>query len=166
MKVALHAGAELDVLTQGELAKELDTFSKAMRRIVGARPRVRSLEQRGIVPAAGPLDIDLGAPPTGQAWDLRRLSVVSQDPTAAIVGTAIVYRAEPGVPTNVVDGAGTGMPSPLPNFGTYSAFQITLRQDEHLFVRLTGGTPDQVIWVPAQVIMLPMGDVFETRSEA
>lgn len=165
-EVELRAGAKVSFLSRDELATELRTFEKELRRIVGARPRVRSIEQMGVVPATGPLDIDLGAPPTGQAWDLRRLSIVSQDPTAAIVGTAILYKAEPGIPTNVLDGAGTGMPSPLPNFGTYDAFQITLRQDEHLFVRLTGGTAAQVIWIPAQVIMLPMGDVFETHAEA
>lgn len=161
MKARLEVGAEVDFLTSAELERELAGFKKDLRKMMGARPRVRTMEASGQVDATSLVAlIDFPPAPTGMAYDVRRINVTGQDPTVAPAGQATVWRGDPSNPFSFVDG-----PSSMPNVGTWSSFQLTFRQDERFLIRVTGGGAGVILYASAQVIVLPMGDVFEAKAE-
>lgn len=162
MKVELKAGAAIEVVSPDELRDELRVLAKVLRRSLG-RPRTRLLEAASEpVPASGVIDIDVGAPPVGMAWDVRRISVTGQDPAGAPAGVAWVYRAEAGNPLNYIDHTTTALPEVSP----WDPWQFTLRQEETLYIRITGGTVGARYFVNAQALELPNAEVFERQQEA
>lgn len=161
MKAVLKAGAEVEFLTQAEMASELSKAVKAIKSAIGSRPRVRTLERTEVAVAGVPTTISLAEPATGMAWDVRRINITGQDPAVAVAGaSAVVYRGEAGLPFSFV-----GALAALPGVLTFSSWQFTLRQEEELLVRIIGAGAGVGLFAVAQVLELPHGEVFSRRAE-
>lgn len=75
MKHKITAGAELDLLTAGEVRAELRSWSAELTR--GARFRRRSWQGTG---AGAPLTIAGDGPAEGFVWAVTRLTMIGHDP--------------------------------------------------------------------------------------
>jgi hypothetical protein len=106
-------------------------------------------------PAAAFMYIDMGAPPAGFIWDVRRYTVVGPDPTAAVVGTLFTFIGPPPADGAVQPGSYSDMVDPpnatIPNSAKWSRGDLTLLQGEHFIVALKGLPNAQTIIVSMQV---------------
>lgn len=74
MKMKLHAGAELDMLTKDELADTLRAFGKSWREEASRGVRYRRRAWDGIVAADGSLTIRADGPAEGMMWSITRVT--------------------------------------------------------------------------------------------
>jgi hypothetical protein len=154
-KYRLAAGVDVDLLTSGELRKELDAHARKLRRMLNDRPIPRTPQASATLDSNGLGTVNLGNPSAGRQWDVRRVNVCGQVPSAAFAGTAVIYRGSVG-PLSFVDSTAT-----LPNVSTWSAEEFTLRPDESIIVQVTGGLAGAVMFVSAQVMDGPKSQLYE-----
>lgn len=116
-------------------------------------------QQQPVVPASGPLVLDLGGPAVGRKWEVRALAVSDAGNTAtAVAGVANFYigKATPPVipAANWVPLAPTAWRwtfAALPNLVTFSSDARTVLPSDRLYCVITGGTPAQAILAQAEV---------------
>jgi hypothetical protein len=166
MKAKLTAGASIELLTRDEVRAEL-ARDRRRRAEHEARNRaiVRTVENMVVLDAAGAGTIDLGTPNPGRSWDVRRVSACYQDPAAALAaGIAAIMRGnDPLSPYGFVERLPNG--TQLPASDTFSAQQLTLQQDEHLYIRVSGGAAGSAVFGSAQVADSPRGVIFELDDD-
>lgn len=160
MKVRLGANVEVDLLNASEVRSELEAFRKAIREDARkAKGNIRTIEAKATTDTNGAVVINLGAPAAGKAWDVRRLNVTGQDPNTALAGKALVYRGSDTVnPMNFVDTGG------LPNVGTWSAHQFTVRQDENVLLRIVGGPASTDLFASGQVLEADYDQLYGAKA--
>lgn len=156
-------GFTLDLLTPGELHKELVEFHKAMTAVVD---RERSTDQdvsnQATANAAGVADLVFqvsagapgaaGGPSASQVWDVRRIAIgASPDAATIIACVGRLYKREVS-PLTLLDFA-----VQVPTVATYSRHQLTLKPGEALIFRATGLASGQVIAGMAQVEQTTFG---------
>ncbi len=142
MKVKLAIGTELDILTEAELRKALNDHARALANTLRVKPMGRTLRQAGAPNAAGVAVIDLGGPPNGFEWEVRRYFVTGQDPATTIAGSAaVVYVASaPDLlsPLEAIDTTATGSVTTLPNKGAWTDDQVIVDFGRRLLIRGSG----------------------------
>lgn len=165
MKTRLVVGAEIDLLTSGELRKELADHRHELARMLNDHPITRTVSATITLDASGNGTIDLGQPGPGRTWNVKRVSAVYQDVAAALAaGIAILMRGnDPTNPLNFVERIPNG--TQLPASDRFSADQVVLQQDEHLFIRIAGGTVSVPVFGSAQVVDARKGAVYEYEDE-
>ena len=165
MKVKLGAGVEVDFLTNDELVKALAHHRRELAKMLNDKPVVRTVSGSIQLDAAGAGVIDLGMPGPGRTWSVRRVSASYQDPAAALAaGIAAVFRGnDPTNPLNFVERLPNG--TQLPASDTFSTDQFNLAQDEHLFVRIAGGTVSVFAFGSAQVVDARKGIVYDIDDD-
>jgi len=161
VRVALKAGATIDVMTSREMRHELARHRQRMGQLAEAnRPIPKTVEGSITLDAAGFGVIDLGTPAAGRTWNVRRVSAVYQDPFAVLTaGVAAIFRGNEVGPFTFVERIPNG--TQLPASDTFSADQLVLMQREHLFVVVSGGTPAVGAFASAQAIDGPRSTVYE-----
>ncbi len=167
MRAKIAVGAEVDFLTEGELVKALADHRSELAKLLRRKPNPRDVSNAVTLDATGFGIIDLGAPSQGRTWDVRAVSVVYQDVGAALAaGIAAVMRGnDANSPLNFVRRIGNG--TQIPADTAFSTEQLVLGQEEHLFVRISGGTPSVPTFAQAQVLDGIKGTVYEfTDAEA
>lgn len=163
MKTKLQVGAEIDFVTAGEIKDLLvEQDERRKRAAYLKRPFVRDVEGFGVVGADQTVTIRMTppAPATGRQWDVRRISICGNDPTAALTGTATIFRRGIENPLNFVDRIAS-----LPGKFTSGADVLTLSTDEVLIVRITGGTAGDNVFVSAQVMDGPWDQLYEVGEQ-
>lgn len=165
MKVRLGANVEVDILTQDELRKALADHRRELARLLTSKPIPKTVADSVLLDAAGAGVIDLGAPSPGRTWNVRRVACSYQDPTAVLTaGVAAVFRGnDPTNPLNFVERLGNG--TQLPATTRYSTDQFVLAQDEHLFIRVSGGTPAVFAFGSAQAVDGLKGVVYDLDED-
>jgi len=86
--------------------------------------------------------LDLGGPKTGWLWDVMRLAINGNDPTATVAGNVVAFIAgNPPSDAAAIDPlgpvieVGTGT---IPNVAFYSRQQVTLHPNQHLVLGMKG----------------------------
>lgn len=162
MRTELRAGAKLEIITASEMRRELQRHRRREGELTEAnRPIPKTVEDSITLDAAGVGVVDLGMPALGRTWNVRRVSAIYQDPTAALAaGIAAIFRGNDSTsPFSFIERLGNG--TQLPATTKYSADQLVLMQREHLFIRVTGGTVSVPVFCSAQVIDGPRSTVYE-----
>lgn len=165
MKVRLGANVEVDILTQDELRKALADHRRELARILTSKPIPRTVADSIQLDATGAGVIDLGVPSPGRTWNVRRVAASYQDPTAALAaGIVAVFRGNDATnPLNFVERIGNG--TQVPATTRFSTDQLVLAQDEHLFLRVSGGTPSVAVFGSAQVVDALKGVVYDLDED-
>lgn len=162
MKFELRAGTEIELTTPGEYREELRRHRLALARHSEInRPLPKTVRGSVLLDGAGAGVIDLGIPSTNRTWNVRRITVNYQDAQAALAaGIAAAYFGnDPTNPMSLVERLGNG--TQLPATTKFSADQFVITQDEHLFVRVSGGALSVFAFASAQVIDGPRSTVYE-----
>lgn len=147
-------GEGLDILVSlglrmGALTDQLEKRDKHERWLrANTIPVDAPLRGQGSVPASGPLAIDLGTPPEGKVWLVRRMAIGGVKRSTSVAGSADLYvSAQPPVTealnqnfSELVDYTTT-----LPSMAFYSHRQIVLTYPERIIAVIIGGTPGQTI---------------------
>lgn len=139
----------IDGISKQLAASEARTAAARSYRSSIRGPIVRA----GVVPAAGPLVLDLGVPAMGRRWTVRNLSVSD----AAAVGTALTGKADIYLGSPLAYGP-TGWRDhldALPAVKLYDADQVDVIPSDHLVVVVTGATAGQVVMARADVLDYP-----------
>jgi len=165
MRTKIAVGAEVDFITKGEMEQVLAEHRRAVAKMLRTVPIPKTIEGTIQLDATGAGVIDLGVPNPGRTWNVRRVSVSYQDPTAALAaGIAAIMRGnDPTNPLNFVERIGNG--TQIPGANKYSADQLVLAQDEHLFIRVSAGTVSVFAFGSAQVLDSPKGTVYDLDLE-
>lgn len=113
------------------------------------------------IPASGVAVFDLDGPKTGYQWTVRRVTVSDAAALGASMGSAIagVYAGQPS-PGLITPGNAEWIFPTVPNVANWGSDQLVLQYGEHLFVQVTGATPNQLVvcsaayqlYMPATVI--------------
>lgn len=164
MKTKLQVGAEIEILTEGELRNALKEHRETLARMLRDVPIPRTPDGTIVTDGAGNGVIDLGTPGLGRTWNVRRVTASGQDPTAAAGAVnAYLYRDEITNPANFVAILSATLPRGAES--RFSADQLVLGQDEHLLVRITGGGAAVPFFASAQVVEGRKGTVYEVDVE-
>lgn len=157
-KIALKAGAELDILSQRELDDSLDKANARVElsRLYGVKwmrlPEVLSGVASGSVLTLGETSGEMVGPDSGYAWAIRRLVV-----------NGLTAGATPDV-VNLYRGTAAGIPlwqfTGTSAFATFGKLSLTLMGGERLALASVGtfaatGTitlAGELIQVPAQLL--------------
>lgn len=140
MEVELLGGLKLDLLTEHELRGALEDLRRGIASALRQCPISRHLSDAQTADASGNLVLDLGTPPNGFEWDVRRIMVNGEAPLTAVAGSGLVVIGAPGATganaLNVADfiPASTGFPS----VAFYDPEQMIVGQDYHLLVACSG----------------------------
>ena len=136
--VWLQLGAQLESV-ETQLRKRNDARDYQLANI----PQDAEALGAGVVPASGPLFIDLGHPDQGRYWQVRHVAVAGVPITATAAGVAYIYKR--GAPPSDLGVTGwidyTSLPLPQPAF--YSTHQFVVNPSEHVWVVIVGGTVGQ-----------------------
>lgn len=161
MKAKLAVGAEVDFLTNDELRSALADHRRELARLLKDKPITKTVKGTVVLDGTGAGVIDLGMPSPGRTWNVRQVSASYQDAGAALAaGIAAVFRGNDAFnPMNFVERLPNG--TQLPAADTFSTDQLVLAQDEHLFVRITGGTVSVAAFAQAQVVDGLKGTVYD-----
>lgn len=153
MKVAIAAGAEIDLATPAEIKKMLYQKDAYQRSIL------KKLRASDVMPTAGVLVLRLGQPPAGKVWDLRQIWISGNDPTATVanlktaVGIGMPPQTAALLTSGTVDAAGYyDTASSFPHTNTWSRFEATIQTQEWLFVVCSAAAATTQINVSAQVV--------------
>ena len=101
----------------------------------------------GNFPASGNLALDLGSPPQGTVWLLRRLYVGGQVRSDTAAGSADLYvtaQAPLAIAVNEPAGNIADTALSLPSQAFYSNRQVPVHPPERLVVVVKGGTASQI----------------------
>jgi hypothetical protein len=138
-------GLTLKVGSLADSLSERDRREREWRR--GLIPVDWPLVGAGTFPSAGNLVIDLGMPPESQVWLLRRLYVGGQTRATAAAGGADVFVSPLPSLSIAVDAPAANQvdfTSVLPNQAFYTSRQVVVRNHEHIYVMVSGGTVGQI----------------------
>lgn len=124
--------------------------------------------QQAVIPASGPLVLDLGGPQTGRQWEIRGLALSDAGNAAtAVSGVANWYV---GKATPITAPVAAWVPlAPiawrwtfpvLPNLVTFSSDARTVIPSDRLYCVITGGTPAQGILATAEIRDFDPADQF------
>jgi hypothetical protein len=142
MKAELRAGATVEFTTPAEMAKMLDEHAAKLASILRRKPMGRTLRASGPAPVGGVSVIDLGSPPPGFEWEVRRYFVTGQDATTTLAGSAaVVFIATASdmlTPLDAVDTTATGTITTIPNKGSWTDDQVIVEFGRHLLIRCSG----------------------------
>lgn len=141
---AVELGAKIGDLTSEIRAERQRDAQLSANRIPVDAP----LGDSGSAPASGNLVLDLGTPPAGKVWLLRRIVVGAANISEAATGKGWVFvTSQPGTliglqtpTTEAVD-----VISALPAVLFYSNRQVVVKALSHVYVVINGGTSGQVI---------------------
>lgn len=159
MKVAIAAGAEIDLATPDEIKKMLHDHLKT---ISPMQPIRRKPKGAVVIPTPTALSIiDLGSPPQGRYWEARHVTISGIDPTVAPSGSGYVCIGAPELPQTgttldpfLVWSGSTSLPADV----SYSRDQAVIVGSEHLFVVISGGTAAAQYAAHAMVFEYIMAD--------
>lgn len=91
MRLSLGGDAEIELASTDEIRAISDNAVSRIR-APHPKPRLKSNPASGVMPATGPLILDLGSPPAGSVWSIISVVVVgSDDRTAVPAGIAALY---------------------------------------------------------------------------
>ena len=159
-EIELKVGAKVDLLNREELEAENTKLADKLTAALAVR-RPQNIIAQGMVTldasGNGVIIFDPPGPSLGMAWDVRRVNVTAQDPATVTAGTAYVYRgSDPLVlsPYNFVDKGA------IPNVGTWSQHQFSLRNGEQVYVRIKGGPVGGTIFAAIQALAEPQRIAF------
>ena len=148
--VGLTLGRKLDAHTEAT--------NKLLRRLEANTPVNYGPNASGAFPAAGNLVLSFGTPDQGTYWEVESVVVGGTDVNVAAAGSAGLYVSgflppsgqlqTPGM-TSLVDRA-----TALPNAAFYGGRDITVNDQEYLFLILFGGSAGQTYVANAQVTVL------------
>jgi hypothetical protein len=148
MRVALIAGAEVDIATPDEV-KHIVRGALSRQRPIIRKPKGTTVIP---TPTANTI-IELGGPADGRMWDVRHVTVSGPDPTATIAGKAFICV---GRPVNVAAGIDPftvyTSTTAVPADAFISVNQLTVVRDEILFVVFNGVTAGTTVVAHAQVV--------------
>ena len=149
MKVAIEAGAEIDIVTPEELRREL-------KRAADVKPIRREVRNSAVIPNPTALTIvDLGMPPQGYLWEVRLLMVSAADPLTAGVGTAAGFIGMPPSPplgSNVFDPLeAIAFFAAVPGATTFSKEQAVIQGTDHLYAAFKGATAGATVVAKAVI---------------
>ena len=159
LEAGAGAGAEVDVDEGGlfasimgrlsltletlsdRIARQLDEDKARERRLARLMPVARPLAGVGIATAAGTCSISAGKPELGRLFEVRSLAVggPTVDATPAGSGFVIASAMNPALDRSLLNLRDV-ISEALPQVAFYSSNQLTLQQNEHLIVELTGCT--------------------------
>ncbi len=147
MKFKIQAGAELDLLTAGEVRGELDRFAANWRAEVARGIRYRRFSIFGDTDGSGVLALgesgdQRAGPSTGFCWLLKRLSVGGGYTPAS--QSIAFYHSSPN-PSSLID----------PDLGAVQDYEEFFAPGETLVFAGTSLTASTRIWVTGQVLEAP-----------
>ena len=134
--------------------------ARAARQRADRQTRDTSITGSGVMPASGPLSIDLGGPMTGYTWDLKQIMVGPEDmtvlPYAAGVTTLVFLRSQAGstdtTPTNCLSWTGA-----WPAQGNWGRHEANVESGEAVQVVVVG--------LPAGTLVIVGATVEQTASD-
>lgn len=131
--------AELSI-SIGGLGKQVQRMQDQYDRLANNRPGDFQYAQTGTPNASGFLQLDLGAPPAGFMWQVRRIivgpSVIGSTPTG--VAWVFIQGQPPGANAAVALSADFAGSLPLNSF--YGTHQLVVTGGEHVWVVFTGAS--------------------------
>lgn len=117
-----------------------------------------NLQGSGTVDAsADPLYIDLGGPAYGRAWEVRQLVIGGATWATTVSGNAVVFVQGASLSTST----GVGLSSvqdhatSLPSVAFYSAGQFRVRNPNHIYVAIIGGSASTGYQIAGDAFDLP-----------
>jgi hypothetical protein len=141
-------GQEIDLLTVTELKDTVEPIRKTLADVMKReRPTDNDVQASATATAAGLATLDFGAPDAGQVWDVRRVSIIGQDVTAAAVTCTVRMFKRTAEALTIVDGSGVQVPTTA----TYSRHQATYKPGENLLVQVVGFTANGKLFGMIQV---------------
>ena len=154
MKVTIAAGAEVDLATPNEVKRIVDASLRQYYKV----PNKQRRKGTALIPTPTVATaIDLGGPVAGRQWEVRNVFVSGTDPTAAFTGKALIFVGQAFFTGQPVDPLGVcGIIGTLAGNLTFSSDQVTVLNNEHLFVIISGATAATIASAWAQVVDEPM----------
>jgi hypothetical protein len=149
VKFKIAAGAEIDLLTQGELKDTLRGMMTSWVAEVSMGDRYRRFSAYGDIADSalsigGTPEQEIG-PDEGFVWSVKRLAVTNYDPDAEALGLYI----------NGTDSSGVVEPI-LSRYNPYDANQLILYPGERLWIAGSSLTSSGRVWVTGQARELPI----------
>ena len=141
-------GPAIDLSFGVELAAELKAGFDGLRdedRSARAQEESRipldhTIRGSGVAPATGDLIFNVGGPPLGRAWVLRRLAIGGTDPTTAVAGAAYIFASSSGDSTDLITATWVDTAQTLPLLGWYTSRQVVIQSGQMLWIKITGPT--------------------------
>ena len=135
-------------LRVGDLTSSLDAEQRRRKEHERSMiPVDAPLAAAGTFPAAGNLALDLGYPPQGKVWLLRRVVVGGSNWSSAVAGSAELYASSMVAPALAVDRPLSQLAdqaNQLPNVAFYAGRQVVLTAPTRLAVVIIGGTTGDI----------------------
>jgi hypothetical protein len=94
----------------------------------------------GIGPASGSLVFELGGPPLGRSWVVRRLVVALTDPTTPDSASAFLFASSTGDADQLTTATCFDFASALPAVWRYSSRQVVVAAGQHIWCKIVSPT--------------------------
>lgn len=166
MKIQLLGGAEVDLLSGGDLDRGIDRLLDGLAPSPDNKPIFQSRWAAEKTPAAGSstTTLKLGKPRSGRAWNLVYLTVTGADDSTVVAGATVAsYVGDPASPTlhGLIDPANGSV---VPNSASFGEKQVWIHDDEELFLVVYGAPNGQQLSAVARVIDYPAAAI-EARGQ-
>lgn len=138
--IDLSFGVELAAQLKAGLDGIRDEQESRWKREEELIPYDTSIRGGGAAPASGDLIFNVGGPPMGRAWVLRRLSISATDPTATAAGTAYFYASSAGDSNELIAATWFDWASTIPMVGWYTSRQVVIQSGQLIWVRIVSPT--------------------------
>ena len=181
-KFEFALGTEIEVATGSEINKIVSDHVSPLEKLLKgamdhnssiARPLSASATSTASF-ATVPVILDLGAPPSGRAWDVRRVTLMSPDPLAAALTTPVICFATGQSIPNPIPAIAAGVApfdmqsaidvaQSVPAAFNYGGAALMLAQGEHYYIALMATASGQTFIANMRAVEIAQTKIREIR---